>query len=318
MLDSRLSELHQYAWAESTTKTLASQWKRYTEFCLRVKLNPMPMDPHVINLFLLHLAIQGLSYSTINNEVSALVTFAKIHRQPIDLRSDFELGLTLKSLRRLLGEKPSRKQELFPSNLVNMFEVIDWSKFTEESAWIGILFLYHSMLRKSHVFLGKFNQNLLQRKDVIFKDWGLIVYVNRTKTIQYQQRMLEIPIHKGGGILCLVSQLWNYFEKYPMPPNEPVLSRKHAGRIQLVDYKTSLGLLKRWAKICRIDKDLGMHSLRRGAATLMSLAGMQLSDIKDRGDWHSTAVLQYLSNPIGRKINIDRQIVQFISQVLEL
>lgn len=270
----------------------------------------------MISLFLLHLAIQGLSYSTINNEVSALVTFAKIYRQPIDLRSDFELSLTLKSLRPLLGDKPRRKQELFPSDLVNIHTVIDWSKFMEESAWIGILFLYRMMLRKSHIFVGEFNQNLLKRRDVVFEDWGLIVYVNHTKTIQYQQRMLEIPIHKGGGTLCLVSQLWNYFRKYPMPPNEPILSRFYAGRVQLVDCRSSLTLLKRWARICKIDKDLGMHSLRRGTATLMSLAGMQLSDIKDRGDWHSTAVLQYLSYPIGRKINIDRQIVQFINQVI--
>lgn len=72
------------------------------------------MDLHNINLFLLHLAIQGLAFTSINNQVSALVGFAKFYRQPIDIRGDYEMQLTLKSLKRILGEAQRKKEELFP------------------------------------------------------------------------------------------------------------------------------------------------------------------------------------------------------------
>lgn len=55
-----------------------------------------------------------------------------------------------------------------------------------------------------------------------------------------------------------------------------------------------------------------MHSLRRGAATMMSMAGFRLEDIKDRGDWQSTAVLRYLSYPQQRKIDIDSRIANLL------
>lgn len=316
VLDTRLKDLHEYAWAESTTATRKYQWRKYTEFCAKVGINPIPMDLHMLNLFLLHLAITGLSYTTINNQVSALVTFAKMHRQNVNIRDDFEINLTLRSLRRILGDWPNRKQELLPNDLIKIYAVVDWSDFIEESTWVGILFLYRSMLRKSHIFAGEFNINMLTRMDVVFKDWGLLIYVNRSKTIQYRQRLLEIPVHLGGDTLCLASCLSNYFLKYPMPTDAPVLSRVYNGKRQVVNYTTALRLLKKWGTLCNLQKDLGMHSLRRGAATLMSIAGMQLTDIKDRGDWHSTAVLQYLAYPLDRKIDIDRQIVQFINQIL--
>lgn len=274
------------------------------------------MNVHYINLFLLHLAIQGLTYTSINNQVSALVGFAKLYRQPIDIRSDYELDLTLRSLKRLLGDAQARKDELFPAELMKMYRVVDQNDYTQESVWLGIVLLYRTMLRKSHIFSGEFDDNLLMRSEVQFYDWGVLIMVNRSKTIQYKERMLEIPVHYGGGNLCLATNLKMYFAKYPMPENSPILSRSVKGRLELVKYTVALRLLKGWGARAGLKKDLGMHSLRRGSATLMSLAGFQLEDIKDRGDWQSTAVLKYLSYPLGRKIHIDKQIVSFINQII--
>lgn len=76
-------------------------------------------------MFLLHLALQGLSYSTINNEVSALMMFTKLHGCPVDFRSDFGVKLTLKALRRLLGDYNRSKDELYPADLYKIFAQVD-------------------------------------------------------------------------------------------------------------------------------------------------------------------------------------------------
>lgn len=59
-----------------------------------------------------------------------------------------------------------------------------------------------------------------------------------------------------------------------------------------------------------------MHSLRRGAATLMALAGRPLEDIKNWGDWQSVAVLKYLAYHMVQKFAIDKKNGSFINQLL--
>lgn len=186
-LDERLVELHRYAWAKSTTATRSYQWKKYVDFCQKLGICPIPMNVHYINLFLLHLAIHGLTYTSINNQVSALVGFAKLYRQPIDIRGDYELDLTLRSLKRVLGDAQSRKDELFPAELMKMYRFVDQNDYVQESVWLGIVLLYRTMLYKSHIFSGEFDDNLLIRSEVQFCDWGVLIMVNRSKTIQYKE-----------------------------------------------------------------------------------------------------------------------------------
>lgn len=103
----------------------------------------------------MHLALNGHAYSTINNEVSALVVN--------DLRVDFGVKITLLALQRLLGDAPRSKEELYPKELLIMRSCVTFDDFVQESVWLGILILYYSMLRKSHIFMGQFNKNLMQR-----------------------------------------------------------------------------------------------------------------------------------------------------------
>lgn len=69
-----------------------------------------------------------------------------------------------------------------------MLPFVDQTKYMEESVWLVIIFLYRTMLRKSHIFSGEFDDNLLMRSELEFCDWGLLVKVNRSKTIQYKEQ----------------------------------------------------------------------------------------------------------------------------------
>lgn len=270
----------------------------------------------MICLFLVHLYLEGLAYTTINNEVSALVLYAKLNRQCVDLRGDFGIKITLQALRRILGDTPLAKEELYPKELVSMSRYVNLTEFQQESVWLGILILYRSMLRKSHLFVGDFNENLLLRKDVVFTDWGLVININHSKTIQYRQRLVQVPICNDSGPLGVVSRLKNYCQRYPMESTAPILSRKMNGIVEVVRYTSALAFLKKWAIQAGVSKNLGMHSLRRGAATVMALAGMPLEDIKNRGDWQSVTALKYLAYPMPQKITIDQKVFSFISTIL--
>lgn len=74
--------------------------------------------------------------------------------------------------------------------------------------------------------------------------------------------------------------------------------------------------VKKWAIQAGVSKNLGMHSLRRGVATVMALAGMPHEDIKNRGDWQSVTVLKYLAYPMPQKIEIDQKVLSFIYNII--
>lgn len=183
ILRGRLSQLQMHAWAESTKRTREYQWRKYVGFCLRVQVVPIPMDCEIVSLFLLHMAMEGMVYSSINNELSALVTYAKLHRQEIALRKDFGIELTMSALRRILGDTPNSKDEIYPGELLRVKQHVNEQSYLEESTWLGIIFLYRTMLRKCHAFWGETNENLLRRQDITFTDWGIVVKVTHTKTI---------------------------------------------------------------------------------------------------------------------------------------
>lgn len=109
--------MRKHAWAAPRN----SQWVRYENFCIRVKISCLPITCENVCIFLLHLAFQGLTYTTINNEVSALVMFSKLYGCAVDIQSDFGVSLTLKALRRLLGDQSTSKDELYPLDLYKMY-----------------------------------------------------------------------------------------------------------------------------------------------------------------------------------------------------
>lgn len=312
-LKAGVKELRKFAWADLTRKTREYQWKKYTCYCDRVSVIPLKLNPEMVCTFLLHLALQGLKYSTINNEVSALILFGKLNDAPYDLRSNFDVHLTLKALHRILGDSASAKDELFPSELLRIRARVNMDVPHELAVWTGILFLYRFLLRKGHVFTGEFDINLLKRSEVQITNYGLLVTVNRSKTIQFSERKFVIPICYVGGPLCIATLLQEYMSQYSVPGDSRLLSRLIDGRLETPSYKRAPLCLKRWGVQAGLKKELGMHSLRRGAATMMSMAGFALEDIKDRGDWRSTAVLRYLAYPLPRKIDIDQKVAKLLN-----
>lgn len=98
------------------------------------------------------------------------------------------------------------------------------------------------MLRKSHLFTGEFNENLLSRKGVLFTDWGLVLNITHSKTIQFRQRLVKIPICNDSGPLSVVAKLKDYFRRYPMEPTSPILSWKVDGKMEVVRYTPALAM----------------------------------------------------------------------------
>lgn len=249
---------------------------------------------------------QGLAFVTINNYVSGVNLLHKLNGGD-DLREDFGVGLMVKGLKRILGCVSHPKDPLLPEDLVTIFQYVDLSSQVEVSVWIGVLMCFRTMIRKCHLFPTRESDiHLLVRRDVEVKEWGFILKVPTSKTNQYRQRDFFSPVTECESDLCLVRQLRLYWSRMELGEDVPIICRPDGSPIF---YDVALKILKKWCNMAKIDKDAGFHSLRRGAATYMSMKGVSLHDIRMEGDWQSMAVLLYLASPMEHRKEID----QFIS-----
>lgn len=292
------------AFASSTNKSRRSQWKKYREFTERWNLQYMPLDPHNVCRFLYE-ASADLCYTSLNNYVSGLNLLSKLNAG-VDLRKDFGIHLMLLGLKRLKGDTVKPKEPLLPADLRKIFQEVDLNNHVEASVWIGVLFCFRTLLRKCHIFPSPdLNEHLLIRNNVRFENWGLVTTVPTSKTNQFRQRIFEAPVTLSNIELCLVRQLKLYWARFGGTENWPIVSHRDG---RPVAYSTALNKLKKWCKSAGITKDVGFHSLRRGAASHMYSLGVSIHDIKVEGDWESMAVLLYLSTSMCHRVEIDRKI----------
>lgn len=293
------------AFSSNTNRTRKSQWAKYRQFTEKWGLDYLPITPLNACRFMYECA-SHLCYTSINNYLSGLNVLSKLHGGA-DLRMDFGVSLMLKGLQRILGSEVKPKDPLLPDDLVKIFQEVDLSSRVELSIWVGVLFCFRSLLRKCHLFPTKdSSDHLLTRDNVHVFDWGLLVDVPTSKTNQYKQRKFESPLVKGQGDLCIVGLLERYWATQNLPRYSPIVCHDDGSPIM---YEKALAKLKKWCGRAGIKKDIGFHSLRRGAATYMSMQGVSLHDIKIEGDWQSLSVLLYLASPLDHRKKIDQLLV---------
>ena len=201
-LDRKVEVVKSEAFAISTRKTQSAQWKRYETFCNTFRMDPAPIMPPKVCRFLVHLG-ESLKFSTINIYVSALNAMAKLSTDYQDLRQDYGVTLVLRCLRRLLGDARAPMDPILPEDLSRIFQVVDLSDEFELSVWLAVCIAFRTLLRKSHFFVAQDDEALLLcLKDVTFEDWGFLIRISSSKTIQFSQRHFDIPVSSCGGILC--------------------------------------------------------------------------------------------------------------------
>ena len=144
------------------------------------------------------------------------------------------------------------------------------------------------------------DQSPVRRCDFEFTEDMTLVWVNlrRTKTIQFGQRTLRVPLPAiPGSVLCPVTALSRLFSAVPSWPRglclflpRPLgsLNHLHPQILCQRNLKTSL---------CPIGMESARysgHSFRRGGATFAFQCGATPAQIKEQGDWKSSAYLLYL------------------------
>ena len=128
---------------------------------------------------------------------------------------------------------------------------------------------------------------------------SFLLKVRHSKTIQFGQRLLTIPfVSCADERICLVSMLIRLLGKNPLPGSVALFSFSSGNRVTSLTHSTFV--LKLRALLGRLgyrSTDFSGHSFRRGGCSFCFEAGINISEIKLRGDWKSQSYEKYLHIP---------------------
>ncbi|VDI36001.1 Hypothetical predicted protein [Mytilus galloprovincialis] len=212
-----------------------------------------------------------------------------------------ETDATLRScggLQRLNPYLPRKALPITPLILKQIYEFMDLDDTQDKTFWSLFLLAFFMMSRKSNLVPNsekEFDENKqLCRGDIIIENDVLIIILKWSKTIQFGQRKLRIPISSiQGSILCPVNAYKNMIKAIPAVKKDPAFCKVKKGRILPITYKEYQNKLRYLIqKTGRNSLFYSTHSFRRGGATLAFDAEVSTELIQLHGDWHSVMLIK--------------------------
>ena len=145
--------------------------------------------------------------------------------------------------------------------------------------------------------LSKPEEKCIQGRDIQMHDRNTyMIYVRHTKTIQFGERILRIPfVPSKAGVLCPISALNKLLIVCTRNKSQPLFSFRRGSKVSWWTHDTFVKKLRSLLSRAGYQPDkFSGHSFRRGGATLAFQRGLSITEVKQRGDWASSAVENYI------------------------
>ena len=181
----------------------------------------------------------------------------------------------------------------------------------DSSFWAICLTAFFGRFRKTHLLTKSKTtfdpDKQFTKSDFRFFPWGALVQVRWSKTIQFRERAICIPLPCiPDSPLCPVYAIKHAFSfTCNFPSDSQAFTWLHPSSLQprAFTYQGFLDKLRTAISdsgLCGID--YASHSFRRGGASFAFHAGVPIDLTKILSDWKSNAVLLYLTVPLTVRI----------------
>ena len=305
-------QLQSRSFQESTKRNMRTQFNAYILFCEHCRLVPFPVTKRSFLAYLAFLSHSLSCYRSVINYVNILKHVNKSLGVDVTLMHDYGAFLTLRALRHLMGDSVRITRPVTIDMLLVFFRCFDWSNPLHVCMHADFLVAFFSFLRISNLVpyrladLESDKSYFLKRSDVSFSASCAILRIYRTKTIQFSQRALEIPLPLiPNSVLGPVSALQTLLSLVPAPPSAPLFILPTGTGIKPI----LAHHFNRFLKSCALATGFNVHQLssrsfRQGGATFAFNCGAPTEFIKAQGDWQSDAYLIYLKLSTQKKLDI--------------
>ena len=192
------------------------------------------------------------------------------------------------------------------------------SKPDDATFWCLVLFAFFLMARKSNLVpdtVSRFSPGKqLCRNDVRNLDGYLLVTIKWSKTIQFGERVLRIPVLAiPNSILCPVHAYIHMCKLVPGRGEWPLFLTKEGRYLVPITYsQLHAGLKKLVAATGREPSLYSSHSFRRAGASWALRARVPSELIQLHGDWRSDAYKAYLKFSLEVKLVVGERMRSLI------
>ena len=306
-LENELRQTQRQAFSEGTIKNLLSQWRAFYAFCHIYSMKIWPVTVHVLCLFAQFLSFNMKAPSTIVNYLSGLRTLHFLCNAKPPNIEEFEYRITVRGLKRRMKHTPRQAMPMTPLLLGQIYSILNFRRRIDIVFWATIVLGFFMMLRASNLVpksVKKFSQlRQLTKSAIIFNKKGMVAKIKWSKTIQFRQKVLDVPIFAiPNSILCPVKAIKRVLYINKANKHGPLLAISDS---KIFTYNMLQSKLRQVAKILDIKKSkLTTHSMRRGGVAWAHRNGIPESLIKLYGDWSSDAFKQYLSFPLEMRVAV--------------
>ena len=298
-LDSIVANFRCHVFAESTKRTYQNYLKSYRRFCELIHIPLVPLSDVNLARYVAYLSGR-LQYNSIANYLS-IVRLLHAEAGLVSPLDTHYTNTVLTGAKRVLGCKVSSKLPITPKILLYIFELISLHDSKQLCFWAACLVAFFSFLRKSNLFPRSavhFDANhQISREHVIFNPTGVCLNVLKTKTIQFSERTLKIPLPRiPDSPMCPAKAIMLNFKQVPAVSSpSPLFLYLSENGAQVLTYPKFISLLKHFLQRLGYNSSLySGHSFRRGGATFALECGIPADFIQSQGDWKSNAYKNYL------------------------
>lgn len=287
-------------------------------FCLYFALIPVPAAAETLQLYVQFLSRSFSCVSSIKNYVNGVKLLHLYNAVEFPHNDSFELSLLYKGLSRQKLHCVKQVLPITPSILVSFLKFLDMKSPLDITLWCCFVLAFFLFARKSNMVppsVKSFdNRKHLQRKNLILKPWGLLICFKWSKTLQFGERKLIIPISAiPGSPLCPALAFSKMCSLIPAPLSSPAFVVPANGQLQTLTYSSYTGHLRHLLALAgHAPERYSGHSFRRGGATAAFKAGVPAELVRLHGDWHSDAYLRYLTIDLDQKLLVSTKIANFI------
>ena len=304
-LDNAIISYRRRAYAANTQHTNRSQRDAYYRFCLYFGYNPVPADSRLLCRYVCFLA-RSLSPDSIACYINVIriIHMECGHANP--LTENWKLSTTLRGIKRAHGRPAKQKLPITPDILRILHAHLDLSLPADIAMWAACLCAFFTFFQKSTLLPKSPNRHDcvtdICRRDVSLSDSGAIITVKHTKTLQFCERTLQVPLPPvDNSILCPVNALKCLFALSTTIPDTAPLFSYPVGRngYAYLCHASFISRLHQCLKAGGLNPALmSGHSFRRGGASFAFACGVPAEVIQLQGDWRSSAYLRYMSMPL--------------------
>ena len=334
-LEWEMQWLMMQAWADSTKRSLSTEYKAFKAYCKIANITTLPISPYKLSIYAVWLLSTGKVKSTgsLQQYLSAVRT---LHRRigldcptpksygPLDMVVRGTRRAAQRPIHRTLPVTPKILKFILAAQPTDPRSATEYKTLTTLKAVALLYFL--TMLRSSNLLpLDRKKINLKQVLtwgDVARARYGAVLSIRHTKTIQNQQRVQTVPLPASPDPdWCPVRTLDALICMYGAEScraNTPVFripskSGKSLVALQKKDFEK---FFKRRLVAANLDPDAyTLHGFRHGSIQTAMLLEDNMAMVALTSDHSSDAINAYTQIPATSRMRVCAKMVRHLHSV---